>query len=47
VDIRKALLKELQKSKSGSQCIIELKEIKQPTNESVWDFEKRFKILMD
>ena len=38
-NIRKALLNEFQKSKSKSQCIIELKEIKQLSNESVWDFD--------
>jgi hypothetical protein len=46
-DIRKSLLKEFQKPKSESQCITELKEIKQLQNESVWDFDQRFKILMD
>jgi hypothetical protein len=46
-DIRQALLKEFQKLKSESQCIMELKEIKQLQNESVWDFDQRFKILMD
>jgi hypothetical protein len=46
-DIRKALLKEFQKSKSESQCITEMKEIKQLSNESVWDFDQRFKILKD
>jgi hypothetical protein len=47
VDIRKALLKEFQKPKSKSQCITKLKEIKQLQNESIWDFDQRFKILMD
>jgi hypothetical protein len=46
-DIRKYLLKEFQKSKLDLWCSKELKEIKNLVNESVWDFDKRFKILMD
>jgi hypothetical protein len=46
-DVRQALLKEFQKPKSESQCITELKEIKQIVNESVWDYDQRFKILKD
>jgi hypothetical protein len=46
-EVRQALLKEFQKPKSQSQCITELKEIKQIVNESVWDYNQRFKILKD
>jgi len=47
VEVRQALLKEFQKPKSDSQCIIEMKEIKRIVNESVWDYNQRFKILKD
>jgi hypothetical protein len=47
VDVRQALLKELQKPKSESQCITEMKEIKQILNELVWDYDQIFKILKD
>lgn len=46
-EVKQALLKEFQKSESESQCITELKEIKHIVNESVWDFDQRFKILKD
>jgi hypothetical protein len=46
-DVRQALLKEFQKPKSESQCITEMKEIKKIVNESVWDYDQRFKILKD
>jgi hypothetical protein len=46
-EVRQALLKEFQKPKSQSQCITELKEIKKIVNESVWDYDQRFKILKD
>ena len=45
-EIKNALITEFRKPKSESQCITELKEIKQLTNESVWDFDQRFKVLM-
>jgi hypothetical protein len=45
-EIRQALLKEFKKPKSESQYITELKEIKQVQNESVWDYDQRFKDLM-
>jgi len=41
-----ALIAEFRKPKSKSQCIIELKEIKQLNGESTWDFDQRFKVLM-
>jgi hypothetical protein len=44
-EVRQALLKEFQNPKSQSQCITELKDINQILNESVWEFDQRFKIL--
>jgi len=38
---------EFKKPKFESQCITELKEIKQGSSETVWDFDKRFKSLME
>lgn len=46
-NIKTMLILELKKPKSNSQCIKKLKEIKQGTNDSVWDFERRFKSLMN
>ena len=43
---RMGLIDEFKKPKSKSQYIIELQEIKQFPNESVWDFGQRFKILI-
>jgi len=45
-DITNALITEFKKPKSESQCITELKEIKQLSNKTVWDFDQRFKVLM-
>jgi hypothetical protein len=45
-EIGQALLKEFRKSKSQSQYITELKEIKQVKNETVWDYDQRFKDVM-
>ena len=41
------MIKEFKKHKSESQCIIELKDIKQLPIESVWDFDQKFKALID
>jgi len=46
-DIKNALILEFKKPKSESHCITKLKEIKQGSNESVWDYDQRFKSLMD
>ena len=46
-DIKEAIIKEFKKPKSESQCITELKEIQQKQGESVWDFDQRFKVLLD
>lgn len=45
-EIQMALTVEFKKSKSESECIIELKEIKKINGESTWDFDQRFKVLM-
>ena len=44
--IRTRFIDEFKKPKSESQCIIEIKEIKQFAMESIWDFDQRFKTLM-
>ena len=46
-DIKVATIKEFKKPKSESQCITELKEIQKWRGESVWDFDQRFKVLLD
>ena len=45
-EVQKGLIKEFWKSKSEVKYITELKEIKQFLNETVWDFDQRFKTLM-
>ena len=45
--VRTAMIKEFKKPKSESQCITELKDIKQLPTETVWDFDQRFKTLID
>ena len=45
-EIQKGLLEEFKKPKYEVQYIMELKEIKQFPNETVWDFYQRFKMLM-
>jgi hypothetical protein len=44
-DIKTVLSAEFKKPKSESQCITELKEIKQKVTEPVWEFDQRFKTL--
>jgi hypothetical protein len=44
-DIKNALIAELKKPKSESQCITELKEIKQKVAKPIWEFNQRFKTL--
>jgi hypothetical protein len=39
------LIDEFKKPNFESQCIMELKEIKQEPSESVWDFDQMFKVL--
>jgi hypothetical protein len=43
--IKNALIAEFKKSKLESQCITELKEIKQKVAEPIWEFDQRFKTL--
>jgi hypothetical protein len=45
-EIKNALIAEFKKPKSESQCISELKEIKQKVVEPVWEFNQRFKTLI-
>ena len=40
------MISEFRKPKPKSQCITEIKEIKQALAETVWDFDQRFKTLM-
>ena len=40
------MISEFRKPKSESQCIIEIKEIKQELVEMVWDFDEWFKLMM-
>jgi hypothetical protein len=44
-EIKNVLIAEFKKPKSESQCIIELKDIKQTVEEPVWEFDQRFKTL--
>jgi hypothetical protein len=44
-EIKNALTTEFKKPKSGSQCITEMKEIKQKVDEPVWEFDQRFNTL--
>ena len=44
--IRTGLIDEFKKPKYELKCIAELKEIKQLSGESVWDFDQRFKTMM-
>jgi hypothetical protein len=46
-DIKTALSAEFKKPKLESQCIIELKEIKQKVTETAWEFDQRFQTLTD
>ena len=45
-EVEKGIIEEFRKPKSEAQYISELKEIKQFPNETVWDFDQRFKTLM-
>ena len=46
-DIKKEVIKEFKNPESESQSITELKEIQQKRGESIWDFDQRFKVLLD
>ena len=45
--VRVALISEFKKPKLESQCITKLKEIKQKPTELVWEFDQKFKTLLD
>ena len=45
--VRVVLSNEFKKPKSESQCITELKKIKQKPTESVWEFHQKFKTMLD
>ena len=45
-EIQIGLFEEFKKPKFEAQYITELKEIKQFPNETIWDFDKQFKMLM-
>ena len=45
-EVKVAMIAKFKKPKSESQCITELKEIKQKPNESVWEFDQKFKTLL-
>ena len=47
VKIRNGLIEEFRNPKAKAQYIMELKEIKKYPNKSIWDFYKRFKMLME
>ena len=46
-ELKAGLVTKFKKPKSESQCIIELKEIKQKPTELVWEFDQKFKTLLD
>jgi hypothetical protein len=46
LEVKVAMIAEFKKPKSESQCITELKEIKQKPNESVWEFDQKIKTLL-
>ena len=46
-EIQEGLFKEFKKPKSESQYITEFKEIKKFQNETIWDFDQGFNMLMD
>jgi len=46
-EIRTALILEFKNRNLKSQCITYLKDIKKNQNESMWDFDQIFKMLMD
>jgi hypothetical protein len=45
-EIKNELIAEFKKPKSESQCITELKYIKQKVAKLVWEFDQRFKTLI-
>ena len=47
IQVKTAMIKYFKKPKSKSQCITELKDMKQLPTDSVWDFDQKFKALID
>ena len=47
MQVKVTLTIDFKKPKSKSQCITELKEIKQKPTEIVWEFDSKFKTLVD
>ena len=45
-EIKNVLIVEFKKPNSKSQCITEMKYIKQKVVEPVWEFDQRFKTLI-
>ena len=45
-EVKVVMITKFRKPKSESQCITKLKEIKQEPNESVWEFDQKFKTLL-
>ena len=46
-EVQKGLIEKFTNPKSEAQYITELKEIKKFPNETIWDFDQRFKTLME
>ena len=44
-EIKNALITEFKKTKLESQCITDLKEIKQKVAKPIWEFDQRFKTI--
>jgi hypothetical protein len=47
LQVKVVLIAEFKKPKLECQCITKLKEIKQKPTESVWEFDQKFKTLLD
>lgn len=45
--IKRGVLRDFQKLKLESQCIVEIKEIKQQVRETIWDCDQWFEILLE
>jgi hypothetical protein len=47
VHVRAALINEFKKPKLESQCFTNLKDIKKKLTKNVWEFDQKFKTLLD
>jgi hypothetical protein len=45
--INQYMVREFHKPKSESQCVMEIKEVKQKEGETVWDYDHQFNILLE